>query len=78
MAEKKKNRPNNSKNNQPNDFIRYSSIAAQTIVVIGLCFFAGYKLDQHFGNEKPILTAILSFLGVFAGLYLAIRDFIKK
>jgi hypothetical protein len=50
----------------------------QMLVVILIFFWAGSKLDHRSANEKPVYTAVLTVLGVFAGLYLALRDFIGR
>jgi len=53
-------------------------MAFQMIVIIGLMTFVGVKLDERSAGEKPVFTAILSLLGVFAALYTALKDFIRK
>ena len=50
----------------------------QMIAIILLFYWAGSKLDDRAGSEKPIYTAILTVLGVFAGLYLMLKDFIIR
>lgn len=50
----------------------------QMIVIILLFYWAGSKLDERSPAEKPVYTAILTVLGVFAGLYLVLKDFIGK
>ena len=50
----------------------------QMVIIILLFYWAGSKLDERAGNEKPVYTAILSLLGVFAGLYIVLKDFIGK
>jgi heme/copper-type cytochrome/quinol oxidase subunit 4 len=50
----------------------------QMIVIILLFYWAGSKLDARTATEKPIFTAILTVLGVFAGLYIVLKDFIGK
>lgn len=62
---------------QPNLFFKYSSIALQMGVVIGLSTWGGVKLDDHFKNATPVFTIVLSLLGIAAGLYLALKDFIN-
>ena len=47
------------------------------ILVILVMTWCGIKLDKVLGLTTPVFTAILSLLGVFAGIYIAIRDFIK-
>ena len=49
----------------------------QMLIIILIFAWAGNKLDERSGNEKPVYTAILSLLGVFVGLYTALKDFIK-
>ena len=61
-----------------NSFVRYSGMGFQMIANILLFYWAGSKLDARSGNEKPVYTAILTLLGVFAGLYLVLKDFIFR
>lgn len=60
-----------------NDFGRYSGIAFQMIAVILLTTWGGKKLDLLFHFENPTLVIVLSLLGVFAAIYIAVKDFIK-
>jgi ATP synthase protein I len=60
---------------QPNQFFKYGNMVVQMGLVIGLCAWGGVKLDQYLG-KKPIFTIILSLIGIFAGMYLALKDFI--
>ena len=48
------------------------------IIIILLFYWAGSKLDQRAANEIPVYTAILTVLGVFAGLYIVLKDFIIR
>ncbi len=50
----------------------------QMIAIILLFYWAGSRLDLRSGNEKPVYTAILTLLGVFAGLYIVLKDFIIR
>ncbi len=77
MANKSKDNQN-QKNKQPNEFLRYSGMATQMIAIILASVFGGIKADEYFGNEKPILTAILTVFGVFLSIYFVIKDFLKK
>ncbi len=52
-------------------------MAIQLGVTIGLGAWGGYKLDQYYNNRNPVFTSILSLLGIAAGLYLVLKDFIK-
>jgi hypothetical protein len=58
--------------------LQYTGMAIQMLVPIVIGFFAGMKLDNYLQNKIPILTLILGLGGVATGIYLAIKDFIKK
>jgi len=69
---------NNRKDTGLNSFVRYSGMGFQMVAILLLFYWAGSKLDERSGNEKPAYTAILSVLGVFAGLYIVLKDFIFR
>jgi F0F1-type ATP synthase assembly protein I len=50
----------------------------QMIAIILLFYWAGSKLDQRASTEKPVYTAVLTLIGVFAGLYIVLRDFLNR
>ena len=73
----------NNKNQQPqqeekkgNSFVKYTSLGFQMVVTIGLCTWAGVTLDEHYQKEN-LYTVIFSLLGVFTGLYFAIKGVIE-
>jgi F0F1-type ATP synthase assembly protein I len=45
---------------------------------IAIATWGGVKLDKMTETIKPIFTIILSLTGVFAAIYVALKDFIKK
>jgi len=47
-------------------------------VIIFLTTWGGTKLDKLLEFSKPVFTIILSLLGVFAAIWIAIKDFIIK
>jgi F0F1-type ATP synthase assembly protein I len=73
----KKKEPKPPLNKGINDFAKYSGIAFQMFGVIFLTTWGGTKLDKLAGFEKPVFTIILALLGVFAAIYIVVRDFIK-
>jgi F0F1-type ATP synthase assembly protein I len=80
LSQNQKNRkkpPENKENKGLQDFGKYSNLAFQMIVIIGVMTWCGVKLDKVLGLSTPVFTIILSLLGVFAGIYTAIKDFIK-
>jgi F0F1-type ATP synthase assembly protein I len=60
-----------------NNYLKYSTLAIQMGVTIGLFAFAGYKLDQHFRSVTPYWTIGLALCGVGLSLYTVIKDFLK-
>ncbi len=47
------------------------------IAIILVTTWGGIKLDKLAGFEAPVFTIILSLFGVFAAIYIAVKDFIK-
>jgi F0F1-type ATP synthase assembly protein I len=74
--EKEKNQKK-PQNKGLNDYAKYTGIAAQMAMIIFLTTWGGIKLDHLAGFSNPVFTIILSLLGVFAAIYIAIKDFIK-
>lgn len=61
------------------DYGRYSSMALQMGVTIGIGVWGGMKLDQYFPLGKiPVFTVLLSLVSVFAAMYLAVKDLGRK
>ncbi|WP_114941688.1 AtpZ/AtpI family protein [Mucilaginibacter endophyticus] len=71
--------PKNEQNNedagkQVSNYAKFTGIAFQMIAIIGICAFAGYKIDESAGHEVKWVTAALSLAGVFIALFLVIRS----
>lgn len=80
LSQKQKNQkrtPKNPGNKGLGDFGKYTGLAFQMIAVILVLTWGGIKLDKLIGLSTPVFTIILSLLGVFAGIYIAVKDFIK-
>jgi len=69
---KKLKPPKNSK-----DFVKYSSLAFEMIVIMGLGVFAGIKLDDWL-NTSPVFTLILMIFSVIGAIFHAIKNFLNK
>ncbi len=61
----------------PNLLLKYSNLALQMGVIIGLSAWGGNKLDTYYKNTIPVFTIILSLVGIGSSLYLVLKDFIK-
>ncbi|MBC8045711.1 MAG: AtpZ/AtpI family protein [Fimbriimonadaceae bacterium] len=72
----KPSKPSNRKQ-RFDGFIKYSNITFQLIAAIFLGVWGGMRLDAWLGS-KPWFTVILSLLGLSAGMYLSLKDFIGR
>ena len=74
LPEKKQpSQPTNSKSS-----LQYTGIAVQMLVPILIGFLGGRKLDSYLQNKTPVFTLVFGLSGIVIGIYLAIKDFIKK
>ncbi len=55
-------------------FIKYSNMAVQMGVIIGVFTYVGHYLDLKFDTSKKYWTMILSLAGVFGAIYQMIRS----
>lgn len=55
--------------------MKYSGMAFQMIGIMLAFVFAGVYLDGWFGTT-PLLTVVMSLLGVAGGLYVSLKDFL--
>lgn len=67
MAVRPESSPPNKKLNQYNSYLKYSGLALQLLVAIGVCGWLGHKADQYIDNKYPIFMLLLGFLG-FSGM----------
>ncbi len=61
--------PNNNPKKPLNSYIKYSAYVFQMAATILICVLLGKYIDGKMGNEKLIVTAILSVFGVGISLY---------
>lgn len=74
MEKKLPSSPNrkNQRQRQFSAYAEYSGMAIQMMVVIGLCVFAGLKLDQRLDLAFPAFTVGLTLLGVILAMVMVI------
>lgn len=60
-----------------NAYAKYSALGVQMAVIIGGGCYGGFKLDEHYKNETPIFTIILSLVSIAIAMYIVLKDFIK-
>ncbi|HXB40388.1 MAG TPA: AtpZ/AtpI family protein [Bacteroidia bacterium] len=65
--------------NNPNSVLKYSGMAFQILACILLGFWGGMKLDEKLEfKQVPVFTLVLGLAGVVVGIYISIKDFLKK
>ena len=73
-----KNEEDENGKREISDYAKYSTMGFQMIAIIGICTFAGYKIDQSAHHQTKWVTAILSLAGVLIALYVIIRSVNKS
>ena len=68
--------PSNQK--PPNNYMRYSNMGFQMVVIIGLGVWGGIKLDQVTHLKFPVFSIVLSLISVVVAIYFVVRDLLKK
>lgn len=59
------------------NYLKYSGMAFQLAAAIFLGTMIGKYIDGKLNLEKPYFTLLLALLGVIAGLYVALKDFLN-
>ncbi len=77
MEEQQQSGPKKETNSGLSGYSRYSTIAIQMVVIIVITTLGGVRLDRWAGTE-PVLTVILSLLGVAAAMWLVIKEAIRN
>ena len=80
MSQANHNKPQKlkTKKSDLNFYARYSSIAIQMVIIIGVGTFIGVKLDEYFPNEHKLYTLILSLSSVILSMVYVIRRIIAS
>jgi F0F1-type ATP synthase assembly protein I len=60
------------------NYVKYSSLSFQMIAIVMAGVLGGIKLDEFLQWKFPLFTLLLSLIGIFAAIYFAIKDFLKK
>ena len=66
--------PQKKRGNQLKNVALLSGIAFQMAIITGLGAFIGHKLDQHYSNETPIFTIVLTFIGFGIAMYMVVKQ----
>lgn len=77
MEKEKNQKEKRSKYSGLEQYAKYTGIAFQMIAIILVFVWGGIKLDEKYRKGEPLFVIIFSLIGVFAGLYIALKDFIR-
>ena len=75
--------PRNSKNDLPAEkgklqsYLKYSGLAFQMLVVLGVAAYGGLKLDAYVANTNPWFTIVFMLAGVIGSIYKVIISVTK-
>jgi len=61
----------------PNNFLKYSNLGLQLLLVIGVSSWIGLKLDGYLGFKFPVFLLtfmLLSFAGMMYKLYRSLNE----
>ena len=54
-------------------YARYSSIAIQMLLIIGLGTFSGVQLDKNYPNKNNLFTVVFSLCSVLIAIFYVIK-----
>jgi len=60
----------------PNNFLKYSNLGLQLLMVIGVSCWLGLKIDEYLGFKFPVFLLtlmLLSFAGMIYRLYRSLK-----
>ncbi len=58
-------------------YLKYSGLAFQMLMVLGIAAYAGMRLDAYIGNKNPWFTIVFMLLGVIGSIYKIIISVMK-
>jgi hypothetical protein len=61
----------------PNNFLKYSNLGLQLLLVIGVSSWIGWKIDGYLGFEFPVFLLtlmLLSFAGMMYKVYRSLNE----
>jgi hypothetical protein len=73
MEAEKNNRSEKPKQ-QLNSYVKYSSIAFQMVIIIGLGSYGGYSIDKALEFKIPVFTILLILISTALALYTVFRS----
>ena len=63
----------NKKSNNQNNYIRFTTLGFQILVMVGIGVLAGQWLDRRYPNKNSLFTIICSLVMIMVAMYQVIR-----
>ena len=63
----------NNKNNNQNNYIRFTTLGFQILITVGIGVLVGQWLDQRYPNKNSIYTIICSMFMIMLAMYQVIK-----
>jgi hypothetical protein len=64
----------NKKPNPYNNYLKYSGLALQLLITIGVSGWVGYKIDEWLNLQYPVFMVILGMAGFGGSMYQLYRS----
>lgn len=77
MASQNSTNNSDSEKGKLQSYLKYSGLAFQMLVVLGLAAYGGMRLDAYIGNKNPWFTIFFMVLGVVGSIYKIIISVMK-
>ncbi len=78
MATQNSTKESDSEKGKLQSYLKYSGLAFQMLIVLGLAAYGGMRLDAYVGNKNPWFTILFMVLGVVGSIYKIIVSVMKQ
>ena len=73
---KERSKKRKSSREQAQSYLKYSGMAFEMIIIMGLFTYGGVKLDEYFQTPENYFTVAGAILGTIFALAFVLKDFI--
>ena len=77
MAPEDSSKSSDSEKGKLQSYMKYSGLAFQMLIVLGIAAYGGMRLDAYLGNKNPWFTILFMVLGVIGSIYKIIVSVMK-
>ncbi|WP_228466946.1 AtpZ/AtpI family protein [Adhaeribacter swui] len=77
MASEDSSKNSDAEKSKLQSYMKYSGLAFQMLIVLGIAAYGGMRLDAYLGNKNPWFTILFMLLGVIGSIYKIIVSVMK-